>query len=92
MIRLGIPTPNHSNNWCLPISVRKDFNERAHVQTSARTANRGRNAKSDHNCYSLDPFPSDVVVAVADLALEAGELAVLVARLALQALRLHHLI
>ena len=42
--------------------------------------------------YSLDPFPSDVVVAVADLALEAGELAVLVARLALQALRLHHLI
>ena len=45
-----------------------------------------------HNCYSLDSFPSDVVVAVADLALEAGELAVLVARLALQALRLHHLI
>ena len=42
--------------------------------------------------YSLDPFPPDVVVAVADLALEAGELAVLVARLALQALRLHHLI
>ena len=41
--------------------------------------------------YSLDPFPSDVVVAVADLALEAGELAVLVARLALEALRIDHL-
>ena len=41
--------------------------------------------------YSLDPLPPDVVVAEADLALEAGELAVLVARQALQALRLHHL-
>ena len=41
--------------------------------------------------YSLDALPSDVVVAVADLALEAGELAVLVARLTLQALILHNL-
>ena len=41
--------------------------------------------------YSLDPLPSDVVVAVADLALQAGELAVLVARHALQALRFDHL-
>ena len=44
--RLGILTPNHFNNQCLPISVRNDFNEHAHVQTSARTVNQGRNAKS----------------------------------------------
>ena len=52
MTRLGIPTPNHSDNQCLPISVPNNFNERAHVQTLARTVNRGRNAKSGYGSSS----------------------------------------
>ena len=44
-----------------------------------------------HRNYSLDSLPPDVILAVAGLALEAGELAELVARLALQALGLNHL-
>ena len=51
--RLGILTPNHSDDQCLPISVRKEINERAHVQTSARTVNRGRNAKTDDQSVML---------------------------------------
>ena len=47
--RLEIPTPISTDHQCLPISARQDFNEHAHVQTSARTVNRSRNFKSVHD-------------------------------------------